>query len=183
MKKALSLLACAAWIGSLPGCSRAPVVVPAESLTFPVVLVVGTRPTLFVAHVARVVVDAEDLGHMRSELYSGLSDTEATDPPIVIDAGARIADMTGIKGAHGGLWMMAHPTGMMPITFTLLQRKEQGVEAARALIADSQFIGPDLDQERRQLRSERIRQATNMAEIVAIVNEMPGQDAAAASPN
>lgn len=183
MKKLLSLLACAAWIGFLPGCSRAPVVVPVDSLTFPAVLVTGTRPTLGVAHVARVVVDREDLSRMRSELYSGLSDTTATDPPIVIDAGAKIADMTQIKGAHGGLWMMANPTGMMPITFTLVQRKDQGVEAARALIADSQFIGPDLDQERRQLRSERIRRATSMTEIVAIVNEMPGQDAAAASPN
>lgn len=182
MRRVLSLLACAAWMGSLLGCNRAPVVVPTGSLKYPAILVVGTRPTLFVAHVARVIVDAEDLSHMRSELYSGLSDTEATDPPIVIDADARIADMTQIKGAHGGLWMMVHPTGLMPITFTLIERKDQGVEAARDLIADSKFIGPDLDQERRQLRSLRIRQAASMAEIIAIVNEMPGPDAAEASP-
>ena len=173
MRRALSLLVCAAWMGSLLGCNRAPVVVPVDSLTYPVILVTGTRPTLAVAHVARVVVDKQDLSRMRSELYSGLSDTEATDPPIVIDNSAKLADMTQIKGAHGGLWMMANPTGLMPITFTLVQRKQQGVEAARALIADSQFIGPDLDQERKQLRSERIRRATSMAEIVAIVNEMP----------
>jgi hypothetical protein len=175
MKKPLSLLACAVWIGSLLGCSRAPVVVPVDSLTYPAVLITGTRPTLFVAHVGRVVVDKEDLSHMRSELFSGLSDTEATDPPIVIDAAGKLADMTRIKGAHGGLWMMAHPTGMMPITFTLIQRKDQGVKAARKLIADCEFLGHDLDMERRQLRIERIRRATSMAEIVAIVDEMPEQ--------
>jgi hypothetical protein len=176
MRKALSLLACSAWMGSLLGCSSGPVVVPVDSLTFPVVLVTGTRPTLFVAHVARVVVDKEDLSRMRSELYSGLSDTAATDPPIVIDAAAKVADMTQIKGEHGGLWMMAHPTGMMPIRFTLVQRKDQGIEAARALIADCEFLGHDLDAERRQSRSERIRRATSMAEIVRIVDEMPEQE-------
>ena len=181
MRKALSLLACAAWAGSLLGCSRAPVVVPMEGLTYPVVLITGTRPTLGVAHVARVVMDKEDLSHMRSELYSGLSDTEATDPPIVIDTTANISDMTQIKGEHGGLWMMAHPTGMMPITFTLIQRKLQGIEAARALIADCVYLGHDLDTERSQLRSERIRRATSMVEIVAIVDEMPGADEAANS--
>ena len=173
MKKALTLLTCAAWMGSLLGCNRAPVVVPVDSLTYPAVLITGTRPTLFVAHLARVVVDREDLSRMRSELFSGLSDTTATDPPIVIDSNAKLADMTQIKGEHGGLWMMAHPTGMMPIQFTLIQRKQQGVEEARKLIADCEYIGPDLDKERRQLRSERIRRATSMAEIVAIVNEMP----------
>lgn len=181
MSKSLSLLACAAWAGTLIGCSRAPVVVPVDSLKFPVVLITGTRPTLAVAHIARVVVDKEDLSRMRSELYSGLSDTTATDPPIVIDAAANLADMTQIKGEHGGLWMMTHPTGMMPITFTLIQRKQTGVEAARALIADCEYIGPDLDKERRQLRSERIRRAASMAQIVAIVDEMPGSVDEAAS--
>jgi len=183
VKRALSLLACAAWMGSLLGCSRAPVVVPVDSLSYPAFLITGTRPTLFVAHLARVVVDKEDLSKMRSELYSGLSDTEATDPPIVIDAAAKIADMTQIKGAHGGLWMMAHPTGMMPIQFTLIQRKQQGVEEARELIADCEYIGPDLDKERRQLRSERIRRATSMEEIVQIVNELPAPNVSAVRQN
>jgi hypothetical protein len=110
---------------------------------------------------------------MRVELYSPLTDTTLADPPIVIDANAAILDMKDIAGEHGGMWMMANPTGLMPIRYNLVRREQTGIEAARGLVADCEFLGYDLDKERRNLRSERIRHAQSMADIVRIVDAMP----------
>jgi hypothetical protein len=108
---------------------------------------------------------------MRVTLLSELSDTTLSDPPIVIDGAARMLDMKEIKGERGGLWMMVNPNGLMPIRFTLVQRKDAGVEAARALIARSQFIGRYLDSEGTNSRRQRIEVATSMSEIIQIIDE------------
>ena len=181
MKPLAALLACAAWASSLLGCSREPVVVPASSLSFPVVLIIGGAPSSSLPHRARVMADLDELSHMRVELYSQTSSKTSAEAPKVIDAKAQLLDMMNIEGEHGGLWIMANPTAQMPIRFTLVQHAQTGIGPARNLIADSEFLGHDLDQERRQSRSERIRRAANMAEIFAIVDEMPDQRAEAAS--
>lgn len=162
----------------LAACGQAPRVVPVESLAFPVVLITGSSPRDSAAHSADVEPNARELGLMRVERYLSLGDPELSDPPIVIDSNARIFDMTEIKGQHGSLWMMVNPTGLMPITFTLTERKDQGLEAARALIAACEFLGRDLDSERRAARVERLGKAQSMAEIVAIVQEWPPQEPA-----
>jgi hypothetical protein len=170
MRRFLPLLAiaCAA---ILAGCSREPEVVPVGSLAFPVVLITGTNPSNALPHRAKVIADASELGRMRVEQYSTLTDTTISDPPIVIDSAASIFDMKDIEGEHGGLWMMANPTGMMPIRYKLVRREPSGIEPARTLIANCKYLGGDLDQDRRELRSERIRRAGSMAEIMQIVDE------------
>lgn len=172
--KRLSLMVCAIWTGMLSGCQRTPPVVqvPVGSLSFPVVLIVGTSAKGRIASQAEVVVNAADLSLMRVERYSELSGTTNSDPPIVIDGEGTVCDMQNIKGEHGGFWMMANPTGQMPIRFTLTPRKESGVKAARALITGCRYLGRDLDQERKTLRCERISQATTMAEIMWIIDEV-----------
>jgi len=88
--------------------------------------------------------------------------------------------MKDMKGDRSGLWMMANPTGLMPIDFTLFQRKQTGLEAARTIIAKSKYQGPDLDEERRTLRTERILRAKSMAEIIQIVDDIPESSPATA---
>ena len=39
---------------------------------------------------------------------------------------------------------MINPSGQMPVKFTLLERKETGIEAARDLVANCRFLGRDL---------------------------------------
>ena len=169
-----ALLACAAWAGALLGCSREPVVVPAASLTFPVVLITGgAAASNALPHRARVFASLDQLSHMRVELYSVTSSKTSAEAPKVIDANAQVLDMMNIEGEHGGLWIMANPTGMMPIRFTLVRREQTGIGPARDLIAAAEFLGHDLDSERKELRSERIRKATSMAEVMQIIDEMP----------
>lgn len=173
MKRGISFVALATAALALLGCRGEPKPVPVSSLSFPVVLVTGTRPNNEVLHRARVMANADELGHMRVELYSGLSDPTLNDPPIVIDAKAAIYDMKEIKGEHGSLWMMANPTGMMPIQFKLLPREQSGMEAARALVAACEYFEYVRYGEQRDQQRVRIRRASTVAEIAAIVDEPP----------
>ena len=167
-------------MGTLAGCSRAPTAVPLDSMSFPVVLITGTHASNALPSRADVIANTEGLSRMRVQTYSTLSDATLSDPPIVIDATATAYDMKDMKGDRSGLWMMANPTGLMPIDFTLFQRKQTGLEAARTIIAKSKYLGPDLDEERRTLRTERILRAKSMAEIIQIVDEIPESSPATA---
>jgi hypothetical protein len=137
MKKLLSMLVCAAGLGTLFGCDRKPVTVPVSSL------------------------------------FASRSSTMLSNPPTVLDSAANIFEMKEIKAGRSGLWMMINPQGLMPFSFTLVKHKDTGTNAAQALIAECEYIGRDLDNERRDLRATRIRQANTMAEIINIVEEMP----------
>lgn len=171
------MIASVAAAGLLAGCSRKPVELPIDRLSFPVVLVVGTSSASPIPSHAEVIGNAEDLRRMRVEIYSPLTDPTISDPPMVIDSTADVLEMKNIKGERGGLWMMAHPTGLMPISFTLVRHRETGIEAARLIISNCRFLGGDLDDVRRELRAVRIRRAETMAEIMQIVDEMPAPDA------
>lgn len=173
MKRGLTFIALASAALALLGCKGEPKPVPVGSLSFPVVLITGTKPNNEVAHRARVMANADELGHMRVELYSTLSDTENNDPPIVIDAKAVIYDMKEIKGEHGSLWMMANPTGRMPIQFKLIPREENGLEAARAIAAACEYFEYVMYSEERDRRREHIRRAGSVTEIAAVVDEAP----------
>lgn len=169
--KQLAILVVSALSGLLAGCSQQPASVPVESLAFPVVLITGTSPRGTLPSRARIVVNKEDLGLMRVLLYTELTDTVLSDPPIVIDSAARMLDMKDIKGKHGGLWMMVNPNGLMPIRFTLIRRKETGFETARATIARSRFIGRSLDSEGIARRRAGIAAATSMSAVIGIIDE------------
>ena len=173
MKRGISFVALASAALVPLGCKGEPKPVPVSSLSFPVVLITGTRPNNEVAHRARVMANADALGHMRVELYSGLSDPTRNDPPIVIDAKAAIYDMKEIKGEHGSLWMMANPTGMMPIQFKLIPREENGLSAARDLVLACEYFDYVMDSDQRDQRRERIRRAGSMQDIAAAVGEPP----------
>jgi hypothetical protein len=166
------LLVAVAWSGS-SGCEGKPAVVTTESLSFPVVLITGTATGGELPSRADVVVSKEDLGQMRVGIFSPLTDTTRSDPPIVIDSTGLVCEMRDLKGQRGGFWMMANPTGLMPITFTLIRRRESGIAAARQLITGCSYLGPDLDEERRKQRCERIGQAGSMDVIMVIIREVP----------
>jgi hypothetical protein len=170
-RSGLPVLALAAWAGAFLGCSREPEVVPAAVLKFPVVLIAGASAAHTVSHRADVVANSKDLGTMRVERLSNLPDPDANDPPLVIDSSASVFAMENIEGEHGGLWMMANPTGMMPIRYQLVRHEPSGIAAARALIAACDYLGSDLDQDRGTLRSHRIRRAETMAEVMEIIDE------------
>lgn len=160
------------WSGS-SGCEGKPAVVATESLVFPVVLITGTAAGGELPSRADVVTSKEDLGRMRVGIFSPLTDPTRSDPPFVIDSTGLVCEMRNLKGERGGLWMMANPTGLMPITFTLVPCRETGIGAAQKLVAACRYLGPDLDENRRQLRCERIRQALTMDLIMAIIDEAP----------
>jgi len=173
MKRPLSRLLLGVLVGSLLGCSREPEVVPLESVSFPAILVIGIAPAGTKYRQARIIVDKEDLGRMNLSVFSALSNTDSSDVPIVFDSGAAALEMRNIKGEKGGLWMMMNPNGLMPIQFTLVRHPKTGIEAARTMIETCDYLGRDLDDDRAQLRRQRIRQAQTMAEIIKIVDEMP----------
>ena len=173
MRRRLSWLLCCAILGSLLGCSREPEIVPVDSLSFPVILVIGIAPVGTKYRQARIVLDKEDLGRMGLSVFSALSDTASSDVPIVFDSGASAFEMRNIKGEKGGLWMMLNPNGTMPIQFTLVRHPKTGVEAARTLLETCDYLGRELDPDIIRLRRQRIGQAQSMAEIIRILHEMP----------
>lgn len=161
----------------LAGCSREPEVVPVAALEFPVVLITGSATASSVYHRADVVANGQGLSRMRVGRFTSLPDAAMEDPPVVIDSTAAIFEMTDIEGEHGGLWMMANPTGMIPIRFRLVRREPSGIAAARVLLGHCDYLGRDLDDDRRKQRVARIRQAGTMAEIMRIVDELPAAEA------
>ena len=173
MRKHISKLLSAVLLGSLLGCGQPPEVVSPDSLSFPAILVIGVAPSGTKYRQARLIMDKEDLSHLRLSIFSALSDMSSADVPIVIDSTASILEMRDIKGEKGGLWMMMNPNGLMPIQFTLVRHSKTGIEAARTMIATCDYLGRDLDGDRAHHRRQRIRQATTLAEIIRIVDEMP----------
>jgi hypothetical protein len=173
MKKLLSMLVCAAGLGTLFGCDRKPVTVPVSSLSFPVLVIFAASTPSSTWRRAEICLTTEDLGLMRVDLFASRSSTMLSNPPTVLDSAANIFEMKEIKAGRSGLWMMINPQGLMPFSFTLVKHKDTGTNAAQALIAECEYIGRDLDNERRDLRATRIRQANTMAEIINIVEEMP----------
>ncbi|MGL4438350.1 MAG: hypothetical protein ACRCUE_03695 [Bosea sp. (in: a-proteobacteria)] len=164
----------AAIICSIFGCDKPPASVSVESLSFPAVLITrssarGQLP----CHASRVEAK-EHLSLMRLEIYSTISDRTFSAVPIVIDGTAKILEMKDIVGERGGLWMMANPTGQMPIRFTLSPRKDTGFADARSLIAHCRYLGRDLDDERTELRRNRIRLAKDMTEILRTMDDRSG---------
>jgi hypothetical protein len=166
-----------AWLGSLFGCTRKPKVVTIDQLSFPVIRILETRerPRHSEAEItsenkylgyARICVDKEDLSLIPvQELWN-------VTQPLIIDSNANVLELKDIKNEHGGLWIMINPQAQMPVKFTLLQRKDTGIEAARDLIANCTRLGK-LNSEDSDLRRDRIRKATKFEEIIQIICEAP----------
>ncbi len=165
MFKYLPVVVCVAWLGSLFGCSRKPKVVTIDQLKFPVIRILESSTESKDRSHARICDDPEDLSRIPVQSLWYVAE------PLVIDSNANVFDMKEIKNQHGELWMMINPSGQMPVKFTLHEHKETGIEAARNIVANCRFLGRDLDQERTELRRERIRKATQGVEITQIISE------------
>ena len=161
MLKYLLVVVCVAWLGSLIGCTRKPKVVKIDQLSFPVIRIFETSTNL---SYIEAVANKEDLSYM--SIGYDLLDTHS---PIVIDSNANILDMKDIKARYFGLGVLIRPTSQQPFHFTLVQRREIGFEASRKLIVKYLLLGRD--EEKKKLRSERIRQASTMEEMMQIIRE------------
>lgn len=170
MLKHLFVVTFIAWLGSLYGCTRKPKVVTVDQLAFPVISLLDTSAEGERRLYAEVIVDKEALSRIP------VQDLWYVTNPLVIDSNAQVLEMKDIKNEHGGLWAMINPAGQMPVTFTLLQRKETGIEVARDLIANFSFKRSDLDKS--ELRREQIRKATKIEEIIRILHGEPKKEPA-----
>lgn len=106
--------------------------------------------------------DVADLGTMSLGQLQAVS-----GPPPLIDANFTIYTLKDLRSTHGSLWLMAHPTGLTPVTFTLEHAPKSGIEATRALMRerlDEQTWRDDLEQKRQALANERT--LAGMVEIV-----------------
>lgn len=53
------------------------------------------------------------------------------EPPVLIDSDFRLYTLEHLRSTHGGLWLMAHPSGLTPVAFELKRAAHSGLEAAR----------------------------------------------------
>jgi hypothetical protein len=149
----------------LAGCQRTPVS-PATSqpsvsdLQFPVAVIFGRASVV-------KFTDSADLGKM---LVQNLISIDG--PPALIDSHFAIYHLAKLRSTHNGLWLMANPTGITPVTFELQRDPESGIAAARTLLRsrlDDQTWRTDLEQQRHQLDSQQTLDA--MLKIVQNPNQ------------
>ncbi|MCE9610103.1 MAG: hypothetical protein K8R23_07825 [Chthoniobacter sp.] len=90
-----------------------------------------------------------------------------TEPPPLIDSSFAIYRLAKLRSTHNDLWLMANPTGITPVSFTLERLGPSGMDAARELLRarlDAQTWRTDLDEKRRALAAEQT--LTGMAGVV-----------------
>ena len=137
------LLLCAFFVG----CHAPPPAPPTVAdLHFPVVVLFGNTT-------AASYADATALGTMQIGQLNAV-----IGPPPLIDSRFAIYRLAKLASTHNGLWLMTHPTGATPVTFTLERDPQSGLETARALFQhrlDGQTWRTDLDQRRHALTTEQ----------------------------
>lgn len=75
------------------------------------------------------------------------------EPPLLIDSKFKIYSLDHFQSVHGGLWLMANPSGMTEVTFEL-KTQNSGRENARALFVhqlEKQSWRDDLQTRRKTL--------------------------------
>jgi hypothetical protein len=146
-------------------CERTPIP-PAASqpsvndLQFPVAVVFGRASVV-------KFTDSTDLGTM---LVQNLITVDG--PPALIDSHFVVYHLAKLRSTHNGLWLMANPTGVTPVTFELQRDPKTGIATARALLharLDVQTWRTDLEQKRRELDSAQTLDA--MLKIVQSPNQ------------
>ena len=137
----------AALLALFTGCRARPLPPPTVAdLRFPVVVIYGKSSVV-------LFKDAADLGTM------GISHlNNVTGPPPLIDSSFAVYRLAGLASTHGGLWLMAHPTGSTPVKFELQRAPASSIEVARGLLRQrlaEQAWRTDLEVKRRQLDAEQ----------------------------
>ncbi len=122
-------------------CSRKEPSPEVEALRFPVVMLFGNAST-------RVCKDRAELTNMHTNFL-----TLNNEPPLLIDSKFKIYSLDHFQSVHGGLWLMANPSGMTEVTFEL-KTQNSGRENARALFVhqlEKQSWRDDLQTRRKTL--------------------------------
>lgn len=125
-----------------------------EALRFPVVMLFGNAS-------ARVCKERGELTNMHTNYL-----TLNSEPPVLIDLEFKIYSLGHFQSVHGGLWLMAHPSGATGVTFELKAQKS-GREIARELFArqlEKQTWRDDLESRRKALAARQT--LLEMAEVV-----------------
>jgi hypothetical protein len=103
----------------LLGCRQSDPAPRMETLQFPVVILFGNSSVLSCAR-------PDDLKKMHTN-YLTLND----QTPRLIDSSFNIFTMENLRSVRGGLWLMAHPSGITEVTFDLKGQKSGRAEAQR----------------------------------------------------
>ena len=101
-------------------CSREKPAPKIENLRFPVVILFGNASI-------RLCQGPSELTRMHSN-YLTLNNQD----PVLIDSEFKIYSLDNLRSVHGGLWLMANPSGATDVTFEL-KAKGSGRERAREL--------------------------------------------------
>lgn len=94
--------------------------------------------------------------------------------PTLIDSDWQIYSMEKLRSTKSGLWLMANPTGITPISFELTRQAEGGVARARQLIIGCRHLGGDEESKRTALAAR-----TTLAGMIEVLE----QNQASSRPN
>ena len=125
-----------------------------EALRLPVVM-------LFENASMRACKEQSELTNMHTNYL-----TLNNEPPLLIDSEFKIYSLDHFQSVHGGLWLMAHPSGTTEVTFELKAQKS-GREVARESFMrqlEKQTWRDDLEARRKALASRQT--LLEMADLV-----------------
>ena len=143
---------------ALPACKKDEPAPKINALKFPVAVLFSNAATRF----------CEEPGEL-TKMHSNYI-TLNNAAPMAIDSQFKIYLLDGFRSTHGGLWLMANPSGATEVTFDLKPQKS-GRENARALFAQhlqKQTWRSDLAEEQKSLAGKQ-----TLAEMVAVVRDQP----------
>ena len=119
----MNLFTLLAW---LTGCSRKPAPPPQPAVPPPTVADLHFPvAVLYPRSLSLLFKDANDLGVMYVQVVINLDDA-----PTLIDSDFHIYTMQKLRSTHGGLWLMAHPSGGTEVSFELQRAPQSGLQAA-----------------------------------------------------
>ena len=100
-------------------------------------------------------------GRCRSSVSS-----DPTQPPFLIDSRLDIYRLEKLASVHGGMWLMANPSGTTEVTFELMRVAQADVAQARRLIAERDG-GLRNDPDPAKLAA--LERAATLAEMLSVV--------------
>ena len=116
-------VACFIWVFSL-ACGGPPPPVSVDALAFPVLVLFEQSGV--VRH-----DDGADLRTMSVQRVVG-----SNSSPFLIDSRLDIYRLEKLASVHGGMWLMANPSGNTEVTFELMRVAQADAAQARRLIAE-----------------------------------------------